>query len=144
MVANVIYRGPAEREPETVMAVTAGGYMPGLVVTYTNGGTATQAANAKGRWGILGNSRFLGQSVDTAYGTGDSCVVYRVEGDQEYNARLAIGTYTPNQELTVSAGTFKAAVATDVVVAVFDEKANRTLSAIGLGDVVLLSVPYVK
>lgn len=144
MVANVIYRGPAEREPETAMVNTAAGYYPGTPVTYSNGGIATQAATAKGHWGILGNSRFIGQAIDTPYGVGDSAVVYRVEGEQEYTARLAAAAYTPAQELTISAGTFKAAAAGDVVVAVFDEKGSRTLSAVGFADIILLSFPYVK
>lgn len=144
MVANVIYRGPAEREPETVMSVSNGVYLPGAIVTYTNGGSANLANNAKTRWGILGNNRFVGQAPDSAYSAGDSCVVFRVEGEQEYTALLAAAPYALGQELTISNGMFKAAAASELVVAIFDEKSSRTLSQVGRGDVVLLSFPYVK
>jgi hypothetical protein len=71
-------------------------------------------------------------------------VAYRVEGEQEYNVRLA-AAYTVGQELTIgTGGVFKAAATGNQVVATFDEKAGRTLAAEGFADVVILSTPYAK
>lgn len=54
--------------------------------------------------------------------------------------RLVAAAYTVGQELTVGAGgVFKAAVAGDIVVATFDEKVGRTLSAQGFADVVIVN-----
>jgi hypothetical protein len=65
-------------------------------------------------------------------------VAYRVEGEQEYNVRLAAAAYTVGQELTVgTGGVFKAAATGNQVVATFDEKAGRTLAAEGFADVVI-------
>ncbi|WP_242462173.1 hypothetical protein [Erwinia rhapontici] len=140
MVAHVIYRGPVEREPETINLPVAGAYLPGVVVKKNTTGGVTVAADAAGRLLILGNRRFIGQDINTAYAANETGVQYRVEVDQEYNVRLAAAAYTVGQELTVGAGgIFKAAVAGDIVVATFDEKAGRTLAAAGFADVVIVN-----
>lgn len=143
MVAHVIYRGPVEREPETINVQIATALTPGVAVKKLTA-NATVAADAKGRIFILGNRRFYGQTIDTAYAANETAVLYRAEPDQEYYVQLAAAAYTIGQELTVgAAGVFKAAAAGDVVIAFFDEKANRTLSAQGFGDVVIANA-YVK
>lgn len=137
---NVIYRGPVEREPETINLPVASALLPGVVVKKNTTGGVTVAADATGRLLILGNRRFIGQDINTAYSANETGVQYRVEVDQEYNVRLVAAAYTVGQELTVGAGgTFKAAAAGDIVVATFDEKAGRTLAAAGFADVVIVN-----
>lgn len=137
---NVIYRGPVEREPETINLQVAGAYLPGVVVKRNGTGGVTVAVDTTGRLLILSNRRFIGQDINTAYAANESGVQYRVEVDQEYNVRLAAAAYTVGQELTVGAGgILKAAAAGDVVVAAFDEKSGRTLATAGFADVVIVN-----
>lgn len=137
---NVIYRGPVEREPETINLPVASALLPGVVVKKNATGGVTVAADATGRLLILGNRRFIGQDITTAYAANETGVQYRVEVDQEYYVRLAAAAYTVGQELTVGAGgILKAAAAGDIVVATFDEKAGRTLAAAGFADVVIVN-----
>lgn len=144
MVAHVIYRGPAEREPETINLPVSGDYLPGVVVKKNTASGVTVATDATGRLLILGNRRFIGQDINTAYAANETGVQYRVEVDQEYNVRLAAAAYTIGQELTVGAGgVLKSASAGDIVVATFDEKAGRTLAVAGFADVVIVN-SYVK
>ncbi|WP_320703906.1 hypothetical protein [Enterobacter asburiae] len=148
-MANVIYRGPAEREPETINLPVAAAINPGVAVKVASfaGGIGKLAAadDTTGRWLILGNRRFIGQAITTAYAANETGVAYRVEGEQEYNVRLAAAAYTVGQELTIgTGGVFKAATTGNRVVATFDEKAGRTLAAEGFADVVILSTPYAK
>lgn len=143
MVANVIYRGPAEREPETKNDRTmAAALIPGVAVK-ESGTTYVAATVGTGRNFILGNRRAYGQDINTAYSIGETGEVYRLEPEQEYTARLAAAAYTKGQELTIGAGgVWQAAVATNVVLAFFDE-ADRTLSAVGPADIVIANA-YVK
>ncbi|WP_330983620.1 MULTISPECIES: hypothetical protein [Enterobacterales] len=144
MVANVIYRGPAEREPKTLTRQVSAQSLPGAAVIIA-GGKFAAASAATGRWLILSNNRFVGQSISEMYSTNDTANAYRVEGEQEYNVQLAAGTYTAQQELTIgTGGIFKAATTGNLVVAAFDESATRTLSAQGFGDIVILSRAYLK
>ncbi|WP_313687033.1 hypothetical protein [Pantoea sp.] len=137
---HVIYRGPVEREPETLNLPVAGAYVPGVVVKKNTTGGVTVAANPTGRLLILGNRRFLGQDITTAYAASETGVQYRAEVDQEYYVQLAAAAYTVGQELTVGAGgVFAAAAEGDIVVATFDEAAARTLTAQGFGDVVIVN-----
>ncbi|CAI0725913.1 hypothetical protein [Serratia grimesii] len=143
-MANVIYRGPVEREPETLNIQVAAALNPGVAVKVASGKLAV-ATDTTGRWFILGNRRFIGQDINTAYAVNETGVAYRVEGEQEYYVRLAAATYTVGQELTIGAsGIFKAAATGDQVIATFDEKAGRTLAAEGFADVAILSTPYAK
>lgn len=142
-MAHVIYRGPVEREPETINVQISFAGVPGVAVKKL-APKAAVAADAKGRIFILGNRRFAGQDINTAYAIDETAVLYRTEPEQEYYVQLAAAAYTIGQELTVGAGgVFKAAAVGDVVIATFDEKANRTLSAQGFGDVVIVNA-YVK
>ncbi|MGA9606523.1 MAG: hypothetical protein WBR21_05825 [Rouxiella badensis] len=137
---HVIYRGPVEREPETITLNVATALSPGVVVKKNTNGGVSVAADPTGRLLILSNRRFLGQDINTAYAAGETGVQYRVEVDQEYYVQLAAAAYTIGQELTVGAGgVLKAATAGDIVVATFDEKAARTLTAQGFADVVIVN-----
>ncbi|MFQ9622101.1 MAG: hypothetical protein ACLR17_07535 [Enterobacteriaceae bacterium] len=99
---NVIYRGPVEREPETINLPVAAASNPGIAVKVSSGKLAV-ATDTTGRWLILGNRRFIGQAITTAYAANETGVAYRVEGEQEYNVRLAAAAYSVGQELTVGA-----------------------------------------
>ncbi len=137
---HVIYRGPVEREPETINLNVATALSPGVVVKKNTSGGVSVATDPTGRLLILSNRRFLGQDINTAYAAGETGVQYRVEVDQEYYVQLAAAAYTIGQELTVGAGgVLKAAAAGDIVVATFDEKTARTLSAQGFADVVIVN-----
>lgn len=146
MVAKVIYRGPAYRQPETINKQITGAYLPGIAVTISPGGKLAIAATPLvGRWFILGNNEFAGQDINTPYAADDTATAYRVRSEDEFNVRLAAAAYTPSQELTIGAnGLFVAAVSGDVVVAVFNEQASRTLSADGFGDIVVPNMAIVK
>lgn len=143
MVANVIYRGPAEREPETKNDRTmAAGLIPGVAVK-ESGTTYVAATAGTGRNFILGNRREYGQDINTAYSIGETGQVYRLEPEQEYTAQLAAAAYTKGQELTIGAGgVWQAAASTNVVLAFFDE-ADRTLASAGKADIVIANA-YVK
>ena len=143
MVANVIYRGPVEREPETKGDKTlAAALVPGVFVKQ-NATNYVAATAGTGRNFILGNRREYGQDINTAYVIGETGQVYKLEPEQEYTAQLAAAAYTLGQELTVGAGgVLQAAASTNVVVAFFDE-ADRTLSSAGKADIVIANA-YVK
>ncbi|EEJ5117661.1 TPA: hypothetical protein N2G45_002885 [Salmonella enterica] len=144
-MANVIYRGPAYRQPDTVNLQVTGAYNPGVAVIISAEKFVTTGSAKSGRWLILGNNEFMGQDINTAYAVHDTATAYRVRSEDEFNVRLAAGTYGVGQDITIGAnGVFKAAASGDVVVASFDEEANRTLSAEGFGDIVIINSAYVK
>lgn len=136
-MANVIYRGPLEREPETINLPVAGAYLPGILVT-SDGSTLTQATAPTGRLLMLSNRRFYDQGPDTAYASGDTGVAYRLEDDQEYSGQFAAGTYTHGQALTVNSdGRFADGSTGSVLVVAYYDGAGATLSAGDRDDVVI-------
>jgi len=142
-MANLIYRGPVERQPQTLNKPVTGALLPATAVLI--GGTAfTQATAATaGRIGLLANRNFYEQGVTDAYVSGETAVAYRLEPEQEYQWAMAAATYTQGQELTIStAGRLAAAASTNVVVAFFDQ-AGGAVAAGALADVVIAR-PYVK
>ena len=136
MAANVIFRGPVEREPETINLPVAGAYLPGIFVT-SDGSTLTQAADAEGRVFLLSNRRFYEQGPDTAYASGDTGVAYRLEPEQEYTARFAAGTYAKGDALTVNASGQMAAAGLDAVVIAYYDGEGATLTAGDRDDIVI-------
>jgi hypothetical protein len=136
MAANVIYRGPADRQPRTVNKSVAGAYVPGVFVTES--ATALTVATAgEGRLRLLTNREFAGQDVATAYTNGDTGAAYVVEPGQYYQARMAAASYTFGQPLTVGAsGRLTAATSDDVVVAYFDDATG----AYGAGDLANIEI----
>ncbi len=132
-MANLIYRGPAEREPETLNIAVVAGLLPGLFVTKDG----VLAADDKGRLFLLGNVRFFEQDLDTAYTAGDTGVFYRLEPEQEYQARMAADTFVDGDPLTVNGiGQMAKATTGDVVVAYLDQ-AGVTTTLNDLADVVI-------
>lgn len=136
MAKNVIYRGPVEREPETINLPVAGAYLPGIFVT-SDGSTLTQAANGEGRVFLLSNRRFYDQGPDVAYASGDTGVAYRLETEQEYTARFAAGTYAKGDPLTVDANGRLAAAGLDAVVIAYYDGEGATLTAGDRDDIVI-------
>jgi hypothetical protein len=135
-MANVIFRGPVSREPETINLPVAGAYLPGTFVT-SDGEELTQATVGSGRLLLLGNRRFYDQGPLGAYEAEETAVAYRLEPEHEYQAAMAAGTYAFGAPLTVgAAGRLTAATAETVVVAYFDQ-AGGTLTAGALADVVI-------
>lgn len=143
MAANVIYRGPVAREPQTINLPVAGAYDPGIFVT-SDGAELTQAADATGRLLLLSNRRFYEQGPDEAYQAGETAVAYRVEDDQEYTAQFAEGTYTHGQPLTVndSGQLADGSTGSALVVAYYDGK-GETLTAGQRDDIVIATNTHV-
>lgn len=142
-VANVIYRGPVDREPQTVNLPVAGAYLPGFFVKENGSGQLARAVDAIGRLMLLSNRRFYDQDLETAYAAGETGVAYRLRPDDEFQAQFAGGTYARGDELTVdSNGRLAAAVATDIVVAIYDG-AGATLTTGDFDDCVIAN-QYVK
>lgn len=137
MAGNVIYRGPAGRQPITVNKAVAGAYLPGTFVEET-ATTLAQITTALAKLPlVLGNLDFMGDDVATAYTSGDTGVAYRLEPGQVYQCRLAAATYAKGDPLTIGAsGRLTAATAATPVVAWFDD-APGAYSAGALADVII-------
>lgn len=133
---NVIYRGPAAEEPQTVNLPVAGAYLPGVLVT-SDGAELTVATGADDEKGllVLSNLRLAGQDLATAYTADDTAVAYRTKPDQEYQVRMAAGTYAVGDPLTPGAAGVLAAAATGNVVVAFYNGVTTALSANDLADV---------
>lgn len=134
-MSNVIYRGPIEREPQTVNLPVAGAYLPGIFVT-SNGSTLTLAAAGTGRLFLLSNRRFYDQGLATAYISGETGVAYRLRPDDEFQARAAAATLAVGDPLTVNASGQLAAPAAGQVVVAYANEAG-TFAANDLVDVVV-------
>ena len=142
-MANVIYRGPIAREPQTINLPVAGAYTPGIFVT-SDGAELTQATGPTGRLLLLSNRRFYEQGPDDAYAAGETGVAYRVEGDQEYSAQFAAGTYTKGQPLTVDAnGRLASASAGSALVVAYYDGEGATLTAGQRDDIVLATKVHI-
>jgi hypothetical protein len=135
-MANLIYRGPVERQPQTLNKPVTGALLPGTFVLI-GGAAFTQATATGGRVGLLSNLNFYTQTVTTAYTSGDTGIAYRIEPEQEYQAAMAAATYTKGQELTIGAsGRLAAAASGNTVVAFFDQ-AGGAVTAGTLCDIVI-------
>lgn len=135
-MANVIYRGPVTREPVTINLPVVGAYLPGTFVT-SDGAELTQAADAEGRVFLLSNRRFYDQGPDDAYVADETGVAYRIEPEQEYQARFAAGTYAKGDALTVNASGQVAAAGLDAVVVAYYDGEGATLTAGDRDDIVI-------
>lgn len=131
-MANVIYRGPVDRQPRSINLPITSAALPGALVKRV-GETLVEAAagDVEGDLMILSNAEFLGQDIATAYASGDTAVAYVAEPQQDYQGRMAAATYAVGDLLTVGAsGRFAAASAGDLVYARF----NGTAGAVSAGD----------
>ncbi len=83
-MANVIYRGPVEREPETINLPVSSALNPGIAVIIS-AGKLTSTGTPVGRWFILGNRRFIGRAgIQRSSG---SCNLQRRTGADHRNWR---------------------------------------------------------
>ncbi|CAM3778316.1 hypothetical protein [Litorimonas haliclonae] len=137
-MANVIYRGPLDKDPVAVNLPVSGAYLPGCAVEDT-GAALTQLTTAIGkRVHVLGNVAFKEQTVADAYASGDTGIGYEANPNDVFHARLAAATYAVNDALTVGAsGRFTKATSGDKVVAVFNDTAGA-YTADALADVVFV------
>lgn len=141
MVANVIYRGPIEREPETINLPVAAITFPGEFVL-SDGEELTRASDGFGRLLLASTRRMYAQTDVDEYEAGETAIAYRVEVEHEYRVRAVLSTYSVGDELTVGAnGRVLAAVSGDRVVA-FSE-VNATLGSEELLDIVIAN-SYIK
>lgn len=146
MSANRIYRGPAERDPETVSDKTlAGAYLPGTFVT-EGAATLTQATAPAAFLRLLSNRDFYSTGqfdsndpLKVAYASGDAGVAYKLEPGQTYQAAVAAATYAWGTELTVgAAGRLVAATTGQIIVGW-----SRYVGALSAGDLMDFEVcPY--
>lgn len=138
MAGNVIYRGPITGgiEPQTLNLPVTGALLPGVFVKST-GAALALAVTPIGKLYVLGNLQFKDQDIATAYVSGDTGVAFDAIPGQVYNVRMAAGTYAKGAELTVDGtGRLAAAVATNVVVAIFDGP-TTALAAGAFADVII-------
>ena len=116
--------------------------LPGLAVSIT-AGQFVLAATSKTDFFITHNRAYIGETVDTAVPAGETGEAFKPVPQYEFNVRFAAATYAPGAVLSIANGQFKAAVAGEVAVAVFDEAASRAIAANGLGDIRILANSYV-
>lgn len=142
-MANVIYRGPVEREPETLNLPVTGTYLPGTFVRKAATGKVVTADDGTGRLLLLSNPRYLERDIETAYAADETGIQYRLEPEQEYQAIAVLANYADQAELTVNAtGQLAAATTGDIVVAFVDGAKNIT-DATGFLDIVIANA-YTK
>lgn len=150
-MASRAYRGPANRQPETVSDKTVGSAL--LPCTFvTEGATAFTQATAHGPMiRLLAPRDFYADSASfftatdpclTAYTSGDSAVAFVREPGQVYQVAMAAATYTFGQEVVVAAAGRAAAAASAGVVVGFCKFAGARAAG-ALGDIEMC-MPYVK
>lgn len=135
-MANVIYRGPVEREPQTLNLPVAGAYSPGILVTEdgTNLTLATSSDTDKEIL-VLSNRRLSGQDVATAYASGDTGVAYRIQAGDLFQCRVAAATYAKGDALTMGDSGYLEAAASGERVLAYYEGTVGTIAAGTLEDV---------
>lgn len=139
-MANRIFRSAREDARTLSHIPVAGALLPGTAVFV--GATLAQATTPSGgRLALLGDREYYGlassatEPLLTPYVSGDTGIAYLLEPQDEVQWAMAAAAYTYGQELTIgAAGRLVAAVATNIVVAHFDQ-AGATLAAGALADV---------
>ena len=120
-MANVIYRGPVEKQARTVNLPVAGAYLPGTMVEETATELSQITTAIAKRPLVLSNVEFKEQDTLTAYASGDTGVAYEPEPGMVFQCAVAGATYAKGAPLTIAAsGRLAAATAETVVVAFFD------------------------
>jgi len=130
-MANRIYRG----QDMTIRAVTAkvaAALKPGSLVKY-NGVQFEAHDDASKKMFVLGNLDSVGQDVETAYAVNDSGIGYDAKPSDQFQARMAAGTYAYGDPLeSDNAGGLNAAGG--MIVAYFEGKTGP-VAAGALADV---------
>lgn len=141
---NVIFRGPTEKQPQTVSdKLVAGAYLPGTFVeeSATEFDQLTTALNKLPL--LLTNRDFYGQDITTAYADEDTGVAYKLEPGLMFQARLAAATYALNDPLTIAAAGRLAAATGGTTVVAFFTGVPGTFAAGALADVTIAN-SYIK
>lgn len=136
-MANVIFRGPIERQARTVNLPVTGALLPGTWVeaTATNLVQLTTAVDKRPL--VLSNVEFKDQDILTAYAAGDTGVAYELQPNDVVQSAMAAATYAVGDPLTIAAlGRLAAAATGDPIVAFFDGAAGA-VSAGALVDVIV-------
>lgn len=136
-MANVIYRGPTDRQPMTRTGLVAGAYLPGRIVTFdgTNLTAAAPTVDSDKEYLILTNQAYSGQDTVTVFTSGDTAEAYVPEVGQTYNVLFSAATYAVGDPLKIdSNGRMALAGTSDVVFAWYDGTAGA-LSNNDLADV---------
>ena len=136
MAGNTIFRGPINREPETLNLPVAGAYLPGIMVTEDGSDfTVATASDIEAELLVLGNMRFKDQDAATAYTSGDTGIAYHPQPGEVYQVRLAAATYAKGDTLTIGASGYLTKTGnSERVIAVFDDTPGA-FSAGALADV---------
>ncbi len=136
-MANVIYRGPIEREPQTINLPVSVEFKPGAFAKVASGKLAV-AGDGAGRIFLVSNRRFMEQGLSDSYAANETAVAYRLETEQEYQALAVKANYADQAELTItSGGALKVAASGEDVIAFVDGAKNITDNAGGLLDIVI-------
>lgn len=151
MAGNTILRnqGMMVQQPITTNLPVTGALLPGTFVEATATNLVQITTPAGKRPLVLSNPDFVGKEgvatspILTPYTTGDTGVAYEVAPNMVFQCAMAAASYTKNQELTISAsGRLAAAVATNIVVAFFDDTPGA-FGAGALADVIIANF-YIK
>lgn len=135
-MANVIYRGPINSEPETINLPVAGAYLPGILVTSDGAElTVATAADIEKDLLILSNRQFYDQGLATAYAADDTGVAYVPRPGEVYQARLAAATYAKGDTLTIGASGYLTKTGDGERVLAFYDGPAGAVSAGALRDV---------
>ena len=130
-MANVIYRGSTQVQPETVNLPVTSAALPGsIVVVVGETVVVAVAADVEKNLLVLSNNEFIGQAVSTAYVANETATAYQTKPGDKFQARMAAATYAVGDLLSIGAsGRLEAAVSGEVVIARF----TGTAGAIGAG-----------
>lgn len=142
--AKKIYRGIDPEKRTITKLKLAGAYLPGTFATASSTTLTVPASNVStGRLFLIANRDYMGQSISTAYASGDTASVYELLDGDEYIARFDAATYTYGQELSIgTAGRLKAAATGQVVFATYTGS-GVALSAGDFDDFIVIN-SYIK
>lgn len=136
-MANVIYRGPIDRQYRTINKPVDGALLPGTFVEETATELAPITTALAKRPLILSNVGFKDQAPDDAYVDGDTGVAIEIEPGMTVQARLAGATYAKGAPLTIAAAGRLAAASSGTKVVAFFEDAPGAYTAGAFADVVI-------
>ncbi len=142
--AHKIYRGMNPDKKTITNLKVAAGYLPGTFATASATTlTVPSSGVSTGRLFLIGNMEFQGQSIATAYASGDTAVAFDLEPGDEFIARFDAATYAYGAELSIGTnGRLKAAASGQVVFATYTGS-GVALSAGDFDDFIVIN-SYVK
>lgn len=136
-MANVIFRGPTEKQPITVSLPVAGAYLPGVFVEATATELVVLTTALAKRPLLLTNREFYDQAVSDAYLDEDTGIAFELEPGMVFQARLAGATYALNAPLTIGASGYLTAATAETPVVAFFSGTPGAIAAGALADVTI-------